>query len=411
MTAALNDSPASTERFAARRNHILEVGARMINERGLKGLSLGAVAEEIGIGGTGVTYYFKRKEMLAEACYDRSLDALEDQLLEAAKQPDLASRISRLIRSAFAELRRDGHERPRTLALLNEMRAMDDLSRARLIRRYLAVFRVARGFFDMPDTVPGKLAEIMRSHILLETVHDLPRWLERYAVEEYDRVADSLIDLLLYGISPDAAAPDPGVFSGFDEDASQRDRFLGAATMLMNERGYRGASVDRIAAALKVTKGSFYHHIDAKDDLVLACYRRSLDVIGHAQNGALLRPAPFLGRLANAFGSLISLQLGDGTPLLRSTALAALPPELMQEAVDRSSKVARRFAGMVIDGMADGSIRPVDPLIAGQYIMCFLNAAFELRKVSRRVRIEEAVNLYSSILYCGMAGPTPLADN
>ena len=59
--------------------------------------------------------------------------------------------------------------------------------------------------------------------------------------------------------------------------------FLLAATRLINELGYRGASVQRIAAELNVTKGSFYHHLDAKDDLVIACYRRSFDTISDAQ--------------------------------------------------------------------------------------------------------------------------------
>ena len=46
--------------------------------------------------------------------------------------------------------------------------------------------------------------------------------------------------------------------------------FLKAATRQINEHGYRGASVDRISASLNVTKGAFYHHNEAKDDLVAA---------------------------------------------------------------------------------------------------------------------------------------------
>ena len=35
----------------------------------------------------------------------------------------------------------------------------------------------------------------------------------------------------------------------------------------MNEHGYLGASVQKISERLNVTKGAFYHHIEAKDDL------------------------------------------------------------------------------------------------------------------------------------------------
>jgi hypothetical protein len=45
--------------------------------------------------------------------------------------------------------------------------------------------------------------------------------------------------------------------------------------------GYKGASVDRIMKALKLTKGSFYHHIEAKDDLILECFRDSYRRLAH----------------------------------------------------------------------------------------------------------------------------------
>lgn len=75
----------------------------------------------------------------------------------------------------------------------------------------------------------------------------------------------------------------------------------------------------------------------------------------------------------------------------------------MREAVDRSEQIARRFAGMIIDEIADGSTTPVDPVIAGQVIMSSLNVAVELRTVSGRVPAERAVRLYASTLLHGMA--------
>src|SRR3546814_19886283 len=52
-------------------------------------------------------------------------------------------------------------------------------------------------------------------------------------------------------------------------------QFLRTATRLMNEVGYRGTSIDRIAAELNLTKGSFYHHLPTKDELILQCFRNS----------------------------------------------------------------------------------------------------------------------------------------
>jgi AcrR family transcriptional regulator len=386
----------ATERFHARRERILDEGSALINEHGLKGLSLGAVAERIGLGGSSVTYYFRRKDLLAAACYDRTLDALAAQIAEAGTAPDTRARISRLLTLVAA-----GEDEG--LARLHEMRAMADPYRARLIERYFRIFRAARAFFPSVSGTEARLVQVMRTQILLEVAHTLPTLLPRYAREEHGRVVARMVELLVDGLAPPGAVPMATASSTPPMAADPaRDRFLDAATRLMNERGYRGASVERIAASLKVTKGSFYHHLDAKDDLALACFRRSLDAIGRAQEAALAQDGRFLDRSAAALGSLTAVQLGEAMPLLRSTALAAMPPELRQEALDRAERATRRFAGMVADGIRDGSVAAVDPLVAGQYLMSALNTAMELRELSRRVAPDRAVALYGAILLTGL---------
>jgi AcrR family transcriptional regulator len=135
-----------------------------------------------------------------------------------------------------------------------------------------------------------------------------------------------------------------------------RETFLLAATRLINRRGYRGASVDKISAELNVTKGSFYHHNEAKDDLVVACFERSFEVMtcgpaaGHgaarATSGTGCRPAP---RRWPEF------QLSEHGPLLRTTALTALP-ETDAQVDGRSTPTAcpDRFASMISDGHRRG---------------------------------------------------------
>ncbi len=69
------------------------------------------------------------------------------------------------------------------------------------------------------------------------------------------------------------------------EEASGSD-FLRAATELINAEGYRGASVSKIASRLNVTKGSFYHHLETKDELVEECFERTWDILRQGQLAA-----------------------------------------------------------------------------------------------------------------------------
>jgi AcrR family transcriptional regulator len=371
-----------TPRFVARRARIIDAASAMINERGVRGLSLGAVAEQLGLTGTGLSYYFRRKDLLAAACFERALDRLEEQIGHAARAPDTGGRIARLIALAIEDTATEDPARP-VIAWLTDLRALDDPARDRLTRRYGAIAETARQCLFADGNARGGA---MRTHMLLESIHALPDWLPHYAREDHPRVATRLTELLVSGllrtdIPPPGVAIDPPAADAFPVAEEGRARFMAAATTLINQRGYRGASVERIAAALAVTKGSFYHHLDAKDDLVLACFRASLATVAAIQNAAAMVPGPALDRLAAALRALIGVQFGTGTPLLRSTALAALPPELRPEAVAGSQRIERRFAGMVIDGISDGSIAPIDPLVAGHWLMSALDAAIDLRAV------------------------------
>jgi AcrR family transcriptional regulator len=192
-----------------------------------------------------------------------------------------------------------------------------------------------------------------------------------------------MYDVLAAGLAADNSvwAPQPVPIA----EAAPRGRqeiacetFLTAATKLINARGYRGASVDKISAELNVTKGSFYHHNDAKDDLVVACFERTFDVMTRVQRQALTLPGDQWTRLTSAAAALAEYQLSEHGPLLRTSALAALPEAIRREMVQQSDKVSDRFASMISDGIAEGSIRPVDPFVAAQMLNATVNACGEL---------------------------------
>src|ERR1700748_1744048 len=90
-------SPTSTVRYAKKRDAIVAAATHILNLRGVKGMTLADVAASVGLITTSVTYYFKRKEDLAAACFldgIARLDALIDAPLAQADPP---SRLARFI--------------------------------------------------------------------------------------------------------------------------------------------------------------------------------------------------------------------------------------------------------------------------------------------------------------------------
>lgn len=394
---------AGTKRFQAKRDAILAAAADAINEQSAKGMTFADVARRVGLNTTSVTYYFKRKEDLAAAAFDHTLDQLGAMLDEAAEQPDPEARVAWYLKSNMDRLARTCRGEERDLAILSDLRAMEDPIKSRLLERWRAIFRKARGLWGPSSSRSRTDLNGARAHVLLENTFWLPAWLTRYEVDEYPRVENRLMDVFRHGIAAPGQHWAPHLLNlEHDEPEPGREAFLLAATRLINELGYRGASVQRIASELNVTKGSFYHHLDAKDDLVIACYKRSFDIIMDAQRLAEREAGSHWRRLENTVGTLLDVQFSERGPLLRTTALSGLPPRVRSTMIDRSNRIARRFAGMMSDGIAEGTIRPIDPLVASQALMALQNSAFDMRKWASTMPREQAVSLYASTLAFGL---------
>jgi len=244
---------------------------------------------------------------------------------------------------------------------------------------------------------------------LLEQAFWTFSWLRRYDVEDYPRLRERMSDILTGGLASRSRSWAPPALPPLTEAAPaepgaevSRTTFLTAATRLINQRGYRGASVEDISAALNVTKGSFYHHNEDKDELVRACFDRTFTVLRAAQLAARDLKTDQWTRLAAAASALTEFQLSDEGPLLRGSSMTALPLEVRQDISDRYARISDRFAGMISDGIAEGSIRPVDPLVAAHMLNALLNAAASMGAWVSGLEKDEAAGLFVRPLMLGL---------
>jgi TetR/AcrR family transcriptional regulator, transcriptional repressor for nem operon len=129
-----------------------------------------------------------------------------------------------------------------------------------------------------------------------------------------------------------------------------KERLLAAAKELFLARGYAGTTVDAICEKAELTKGSFYHFFDSKEDLALAVLewslRRSGQVLGSGRHSRIADP------LERAFAFLEDLEnfspeLWSGGCLLGSFALelADTNPRMQQAVAQLLQAVTDDFAG------------------------------------------------------------------
>lgn len=406
----MTTAPAATRKFGEKRAAILHAAAVLINEVGVQATTFAEVARAIGLNATSITYYFARKEELVVAVYDETLTLMEEMARKALAEPTPAARLRSYIAQNVALRLRVRQGERGLVTVLSEIRTLEPDRQAPLLAHYARVVDLIRQFFGEWRDLPQRALFSIRAHVLLEAIGWWPVWSLRYSARDFGRVEERMFDILAHGLPTGDDVWSPRPIEGEWRQAgsgTQNAEFLRAATLTINERGYRGASVNRIAELLGVTKGSFYHHHEAKDDLVLACFQASYDRLSAVQMAGLALPGDHWARMTAVLAELVGLQFFGAMPLLRTTALQALEAGHRQDMVMRSNRLAQRFAGMLADGIADGSVRAVDPMIASQIVMSTLNAAYEARHWAARFeRRDDAVQTYCATLAEGLLAPS-----
>jgi len=382
VTLDLIQSPPDTEataRYANRKDAILETAMAVLDEHGAGGFSLAAVAKRMGLHPVSLTYYFKRRDSLLTACWLSSVARYEAIIAEAEKAATPQARLRALVAGHFDVQRRTRLGEISPIGTFAEIRSASDLDRVVVMSAYRRMFARLADLFRSDHGGPGPLQCSLYSRLLLELLGWSRNWLSLYPPEDYQAIATRVADVLIDGIAAPGRGwpnltPSPLGEPLVESGEATRERFLLAAIEVLNTYGYQGASVDKISAKLNVTKGSFYYHNADKDDLVSACVDHSLETLRQGLAG------PYAGDgLERLAASVLSLALHQATGrrgrMLRHYTLVSLTPSHRQSVQARYQQTASRFAGMISDGVADGSIRPVDPMIGGLVLMVVVNSA------------------------------------
>jgi AcrR family transcriptional regulator len=325
-----------------------------------------------------LTYYFKRKDDLAVACYRYAFGLLGRIVADAQRKPTPTERLRQFVQRLFALQQEIVEGKASSLLDFGYIHSLSDPQRSEMYGEYKTYFRSVRRLIR-PDHLSAKNSPELDSNTLylVSQINWFCYWLGLYQEHNYDRIADRMFDILAFGIGCEGFGWSEPAASDFETLSKPKQAFLKAATELINRSGYRGASVERIADRMGRTKGSFYHHYKNKDELVSACYDRTfalidslLDRVGKTQNHR--------DQLNGAISNLVRFQLDPAGPLLHTSGLTALAPGMRSRIEDKFRQLADGLSDMIIDGIIDGSVRPVDPIIGAQMLIPTIFSASEL---------------------------------
>ena len=146
------------------------------------------------------------------------------------------------------------------------------------------------------------------------------------------------------------------------------------ATRLFRERGFHATSMQDLAEALGMNRGSLYHYIESKDDLLWWIVSGTLDRLHDRVRPALSGGEPGAIRLRRAMAEHLSFAAEHGDELsLVQIELRSLADDRRSQIVHRRDAYEQLWRAAIEDAVREGSLRPTDTRLAGIAILSACN--------------------------------------
>lgn len=151
-----------------------------------------------------------------------------------------------------------------------------------------------------------------------------------------------------------------------------RGRILEAAQWCFARYGYDAAGVAEICRRAQVTKGAFYHHFASKQDLFLELLSRwlaGLDAQFAAARAQATSVPQALLRMAGMVRPVFEAASGQLPIFLEFLSKAVRDPAIWRTTIAPYREYRAFFANLIRAGIAEGSLRPIDPERAAQVLV------------------------------------------
>jgi AcrR family transcriptional regulator len=195
-------SGGATARYARKKEAIVAAASDILNHQGVKGMTLAGVASRVGLITTSVTYYFKKKEDLAVACFLDGIARFDALATDALRMHGPQARVHRLLETWLALRRRIAAGEAPAIAVFSDIRALQKPQRGVVLQAYMRFFDKIREIFVAPELAwLDAQARTARAQMLTEQIFWAVAWLPRYDLEDYDRIRERMYDIFVHGLA------------------------------------------------------------------------------------------------------------------------------------------------------------------------------------------------------------------
>lgn len=150
----------------------------------------------------------------------------------------------------------------------------------------------------------------------------------------------------------------------------KHEELLAAAVRLFRQKGYHDTSMQDLAEAVGVQRGSLYHYIEAKEDLLWEIMDRAMRRLLDAVEPVALSAAPPSEKLRRAIEAHLAVAAAHRDELVvLHVELKSLSPFRRQRMLTLRDRYEGLFRDIVQEGVRTGEFRPADPKTVGLAVL------------------------------------------
>lgn len=145
----------------------------------------------------------------------------------------------------------------------------------------------------------------------------------------------------------------------------QRSDILQAAAQIFRLKGYHATSMQDIADAVNLQKASLYHHIESKQEILLAILDMALDILIDDLQRVVISDYSPEEKLKRAMSMYIERLTEDaGLAAVLLLEYRSLEPELRTQHIQRRDRYEKLWRDLIREGVEANVFRQVDEAIA-----------------------------------------------
>lgn len=186
-------------------------------------------------------------------------------------------------------------------------------------------------------------------------------------------------------------------------DPSKEEQVFAKAVRIFRQKGYHAASMQNIADAVGLQKGSLYHYISSKEELLFKIFERSTGALTQQLTAIIAsRDAPpnKLRRAIQAHLVALCQQLDIYTVYLSERR--ALSGRYHAKVRAEGERHARLLEQIIQQGIASKNFRAVDTKMAAHAILGMCNWLYQWYSPDGRLTPDAIAEIFSDLIIDGL---------